>query len=81
MVTGAAIPRGSNTLDNSCSNSLLVVSKVPDVDGPLEDRDRWSETGFQKIPRMLLGVAVSAVFSCVMAQSCGLLVTQALKLK
>jgi len=41
-----------------------VVSNVPSMDGPFEIRDKWSGAGFQRMPRMLLGLAVSAVFSC-----------------
>lgn len=53
---------GSNTFEDSCKSSLFVESGLPGINVLLGVSDSWSDTGFQRNPRILFDVLVSAVF-------------------
>ena len=82
IVTGLVMPIGSNSFEGSCSSSLLVRSGLLVIVSFLGVSDISSEICFQFSPSTLLGMVVLAdLYLWVMALSCGLLVTQALRLK
>ena len=82
IVTGLVMPIGSNSFEDSCSSSLLVRSGLLVIVSFLGMSDISSEICFQFSPSTLLGMVVLAdLYLWVMALSCGLLVTQALRLK